>query len=300
MLCITLQNYVRACAPVTGGISDIATFDPNDYDWTQAAAILGVAQKYSAVALRAGAVGAGATAPTATVTITNVGADGDVLAVYVAGQLIGTFTKTAAETTVTLLAVALKNAINAGTTGFTAANTAGVLTITAPASRGATLNTVHPLVDDGGTIAATETAFTGGVTGSGGKMYTINFLRDEAEWTWKQSVKGCSVKYEHSFNFQLPENSQNLTTFLQALDAASCCCGLGMVVRLNDGRIFVAGEKYVNGSAISRFTILNNGSSGGTGKLYDDFNGGNIVLTGPYSRSLYEFDGGWDDIEALF
>lgn len=190
MLCVTLQAFARACAPLSGGISDIVVFDPEDINFTQAAAVAGVAQPYTALALRAGA----------------------------------------------------------------------------------------------------ELA----------KVYNIVFTRDEAEWTWRQSVRGCSVKYEHTFTFQLPENSQNLTTFLQALDAASCCCGLGMFIRLNTGQVFVAGEKYVNANQVGRFTILNNGSSGTSGKLYDDFNGGTIVLTGPYSRNLYEYTGGWDDITALF
>lgn len=302
MICFNLLEFARACAPVTGGISDILTFDPDDFNFTQPAPVLNVNQKYSAIALRAGATGSGATAATATLTLTAVGADGDVINVYSPkGVLLGTFTKTAAETTVTLLAVAVKTAINngTGTHGFSANNSAGVITVTAPASLGATINTLNLIVDDGGTIASTKTAFASGVTGTGGKMYNIKFLRDEAEWTWKQSAKGCSVKYDHTFTFQLPENSQNLTTFMEALDAASCCCGLGLIVRLNDGKIFVCGEKYVNGSAITRFTVLNNGSSGSSGKLYDDFNGGTMVLTGPYKRSLYEYAGTWDDIEDL-
>lgn len=189
MLCVELKGFVRACAPLSGGISDIVIFDPEDFNFTQAAAIAGVKQPYTAVAARAGA----------------------------------------------------------------------------------------------------EAAL----------VYAISFTRDEAEWTWRQSVRGCSVKYEHSFAFQLPENGQTLTNFLEALDAASCCCGLGMAIRLNTGKVVIAGEKWVNAASVARFTILNNGSNGTTGKLYDDFNGGNIVLTGPYSRNLYEYTGGWEDFEAL-
>lgn len=301
MLCISLTSYARQCNTVTGGMSDMALFDPSDFNFTQAGAIAGVTQPYSAVALRPGATGSGATAATCTVTITAIGSDGDIISVYYAGTLLGSFTKTAAESTTTLLAAALKTAINnlTTTTGFSASNVAGVITITAPASYGATINTQNVVVDDTGGITSSKTAFSGGVTGTGGKMYVVNFQRDEAEYQWKQSVKGCSVKYEHTFNFQLPENSQSLGTFMQALDAASCCCGLGIVFRLNDGKIFVCGEKYVNGSEISRFTVLNNGSSGSSGKLYDDFNGANMVLVGPYSRPLYEFSGTWDAITAL-
>lgn len=301
MICTTLQAYSRACGPVTGGISDIGVFDPDDYNFTQGAAINGVAQSYSAITRRAGAVGTPGVAATGTVTITAVGADGNVIAVWFNHLLLGTFTKTAAETTVTLLAAALSAAINARTsiTGFSSSPAVGVLTITAPVSYGAAINTMLMLVDDQGTITATTVAFSGGTTGTVGKIYLVNFQRDEADWAWKQSTKGCSTKYEHTFGFQLPENSQALTTFLQALDSASCCCGLGMVIRLAGGRIFICGEKYVNSSSIPRFTVGQNGSSGGSGKLYDDFNGGNIVLVGNYSRNLYEYTGDWADITAL-
>jgi hypothetical protein len=166
------------------------------------------------------------------------------------------------------------------------------------------------LVFDPSDFDFTQAAATGGAlppytamalqTGATGKpIQQISFQQDEAEWKWTQSVKGCSVKYDHEFDFQLAENGQTLTTFLQALDAASCCCGLGMIIRMNNGKIFVAGEKFVNGSSTIRFQIKNDGSSGGSGKLIDDFNGGNIVLKGSSSRNLYEFSGDWADVEAF-
>lgn len=189
MLCVTLKKYDRACGSVTGGISDIGIFDPNDLDWTQVAPVEGKKQPYSAVAERDGV-------------------DGDTL-------------------------------------------------------------------------------------------FMISFQVDEAEWVWSHTVTGCAVQYAHEFNFQLPENSQTLTDFQQALDAAGCCCGIGIVFRLNSGKIFVAGEKYVNGSSVPRFTIKQDGSEGGSGKLFNDFNGGNISLKGNYSRNLYEYSGTWASLEAL-
>lgn len=189
MLCVSLKNYSRACGGVTGGVSDIAIFDPNDLNFTQAAAVAGVAQSYSAVAERVGVVSP--------------------------------------------------------------------------------------------------------------SVFLISFQVDEAEWTWKQSVTGCAVKYEHEFVFQLPENSQNLTTFQQGLDAAGCCCGIGMAVRLNSGKIFIAGEKYVNASSIPRFTVKQDGSDGGSGKTFSDFNGGTLHLKGSYSRNLFEYSGTWDSIIAF-
>lgn len=189
MLCVSLRQYNRACGGVTGGISEVAIFDPNDLDFTQAAPISGVYQPYTAVAERAGVVGQ--------------------------------------------------------------------------------------------------------------SVFLISFQVDEGEWTWSQSVTGCAVQYEHTFVFQLPENSQTLTDFQQALDAAGCCCGIGMIFRTNSGKIFVAGEKYVNAASIPRFTIKQNGSEGGSGKLFNDFNGGNIQFQGNYSRNLYEYTGTWASIEAL-
>jgi hypothetical protein len=192
MLCVNLKSRVRACGGVTGGISDIGLFDPSDFDWTQAVAVAGVQQPYTAVALRAGATAA-----------------------------------------------------------------------------------------------------------AGAKVYILSFQYEEAEWTWKQSVKGCAVRYEHEIVAQMPENEQGLTTFLQSIDAAGCCCGLGLVVRLNSGKILVFGEKYVNATAIPRWVMKQDGSDGSSGKIMDDFNGGNIHLKGSYSRMPYEFTGAWSAIEAL-
>jgi len=189
MLCVSLKAYSRACGGVSGGISDLGIYDPNDINYTQAAAVDGVAQPYTALAERAG--------------------------------------------------------------------------VTTPS------------------------------------IFLVAFQVDEGEWTFTQSVTGCSVKYEHEWVFQLPENSQSLTTFQQALDAAGCCCGLGLIFRMNNGKIFVAGEKYVNEASITKFTVKQDGSEGGSGKLQDDFNGVNIHFKSSYSRNLYEYTGTWDAVEAL-
>jgi hypothetical protein len=134
-------------------------------------------------------------------------------------------------------------------------------------------------------------------TGSG--FFPITFQYKEAERTWKHSVKGCSTKYEHEFKAQLPQLSQELTAFLQSLDSAGCCCGLGLAIQHNDGKIFIAGEKYVNAAEIPPFIVQMNGSDGATGKLFDDFNGANVVFKADYNRDLYEFTGGAAAIAAL-
>lgn len=189
MICVQLAGYQRECGSVTGGLSDVGLFDPFDLNFTQAAAVEGVAQPYTAVAERDGA--------------------------------------------------------------------------TDPS------------------------------------IYIISFQVDNGEFTFKQSVTGCSVKYELEWILQLAELAQDLTTLMQALDAAGCCCGLGIVYRLNSGRIFVAGERYVNDVAITKFIIKNDGSDGTSGKLLDDFNGANLHLKGSYSRLPYEYTGSWEDIESL-
>src|SRR5688572_15549065 len=59
MLCVTLRGRVRTCGGVTGGISDVAIFDPNDFDFTQGADVAGVKQPYTAIARRTGATEVG-------------------------------------------------------------------------------------------------------------------------------------------------------------------------------------------------------------------------------------------------
>lgn len=108
-----------------------------------------------------------AVSATRTVTVTAVGADGDTINVKQGTlSLSGLVTKTAAETTVTLLADKVRIAINANTatTGYTAINAAGVITITAPLAAGATLNGVNTAPTVTGTLTAGSTAFGAGVT----------------------------------------------------------------------------------------------------------------------------------------
>ena len=191
MLSVQLRKYVRPCLGVSGGISRIWVFDPEDFDFTQAAPVANVPQPYTAVARRTGA-----TAPNA-------------------------------------------------------------------------------------------------------MFFPITFQIKEAQRTWKHSTKGCSVKYEHELKAQLPQLSHDLTTYLQSLDVAGCCSGLGLAIEHNDGKIFLMGEKYVNANPIPFFQVQMNGSDGDSGKVYDDFNGANVVIKADYNRDLYEFTGGAAAIVAL-
>lgn len=105
-------------------------------------------------------------------TITGVGSTADKITLNFSepnGKIVtlGSFVKTAAESTVTLLATALVLAVNSKTYlhGYSAANTAGAITITAKAGLGIYPNTTTPLTAViAGTIAGSiTTAFAGGV-----------------------------------------------------------------------------------------------------------------------------------------
>lgn len=269
MICFKVTGYNRSCGSVTGGVSNIVIFDPFDMDFTQASPVSGVAQPYTAVALRAGS-GATGTAVLTSAVVTSV--------TITAGGTLYPVAPTISFT-------------GGGGTGATATAviTGGIVTAINVTAGGTGYTSVPTVVFSGGAATAA----------GGAKMFELNFQYEEAEWTWKQSKKSCSVKYDHEFKFQLPENSQTLTTFQQALDAAGCCCGIGMAVRLNNGRIFIAGERFVSGAEIVRFIMTQDGSDGTSGKVYDDVNGGNIVLKGSYFRNLYEYTGTWASITGL-
>ncbi len=138
------------------------------------------------------------------------------------------------------------------------------------------------------------------ITPSTGKMYPINFIEFDAEYTYKQSRKACSVKYEHQLQFGLANLSMLITTWNQSIDAAGCCYGIGLVILLNSGKIFVAGERIVGGDEIGiPLRIKQDGSSGTSGKLLDDENKQDTILKGDYTRALYEYTGPVSDIIGL-
>jgi len=126
----------------------------------------------------------------------------------------------------------------------------------------------------------------------GAKMFPIKFEKKEAEYKFKQSRNGCSTKYDLEISARLPELSNDLTNFLSNLDVAGCCSGLGIVFLMNTGKILVAGERYVNADIIPYFEVVMDGTEGGTGKKFEDFNGATVMFKGEYSRGLREFTGG--------
>ncbi|MEB0250109.1 hypothetical protein QN344_08165, partial [Mucilaginibacter sp. 5B2] len=111
------------------------------------------------------------TQATGSYLVTAIGAVGDTVVVSVTELnaktvILGSYTKVAGDTTPTILATKIAAAINANTiaNGYTASSTTATVTITARKGLGVFLNTGTPLVvQAGGTIAGTLTAFSGGV-----------------------------------------------------------------------------------------------------------------------------------------
>jgi hypothetical protein len=111
-------------------------------------------------------------------TVTAVGADGNTIAVKVAEVYstvtLGTYTKVAGDTTVTLVAAGICAAINAGTTehGYSATNLVGAITITAPKRMGKYVNSSGVTTVIVGTITVgSSTNFSGGV----GSLFSVYY-----------------------------------------------------------------------------------------------------------------------------
>ena len=112
------------------------------------------------------------TQATGVYTISTLGANGDSITIKFlepngTDVTLGSFVKTATETTVTLLATALTASINAGfyTHGYSATNTAGAITVTCRKGFGVYPNSGTPLtaVISGTVAGSVTTAFSGGV-----------------------------------------------------------------------------------------------------------------------------------------
>lgn len=413
MLGCKVSGYKATCSAFVGGTSQLFVGDANDFDFTEGAVDSnGDPTGYSAVARRAGASGpalpavaatcnltvtgigtdaVAETLSTATYTITAIGSNGDGINLVVGGSTSltgGAVTKTSTESSVTLLAAKIVDAINGGSHGYTAANTAGVITITGPVNSGSAINgsvitdvltggiTGTKTSFDGGVaavaassiivlsgttalsgtvlktsteadetdlaakialsingltgttgysatsagavitviapagatpngvtltrtivggITTTATAFSGGAAANpgGAYLFEITSIQDTIEVTIGQSNgEGTSSEYAYEIKARTAQLCQAMTNFTKKLDAASICCQLIFVWINNDGKIFVAGEKYVNGLQIIRFKFRQDGSKFGGGKVFKDFNGGDLSFKANYLRNPYEFIGG--------
>lgn len=139
-----------------------------------------------------------------------------------------------------------------------------------------------------------------GATAIGGALlFPVLFQYQEAEYKYAQSRKGSSVKYTHTLEAVLPDLGQFITQWNEKVDQAGACCGIGLIIELNSGKIIVLGEKYVNTVAIREWRIGQDGASGTSGKLFDDENIHTAVLVGDFFRGAYEFTGGVAAIVAM-
>lgn len=141
---------------------------------------------------------------------------------------------------------------------------------------------------------------SGATAEDGANLFEIESVFDSIGVDISQSnTEGTSSAWEYVISARLAQMSQAMTAFNEKIDAAAVCCQLVFIWRMNDGKIFVAGEKYVGGSSIPRFKFRQDGSKISGGKKFTDFNGQDLSLKSTYSRPPYEFTGGMAAIEPF-
>lgn len=263
MIGCKVSGYIRACAPVSGGVANLYVGDANDFDLTQAADVDGVKQPYTAIAYMDYGSGAAATATTTdnAVTSVTVGTPGSG---YVKAPIVSfTGGGGTGATGVAIVAggeVVAVNVTNPGS-GYTTAPTV-VFTVDNPTSAG------------------------------GAFLYEIQSQDNSIVFKATQSNTEGSAEWAYDLKTKTLEVSQQLTQFLMALDAAAACCQLIFVLVLNTGKTFVIGEKYVNGVPIPKFSLRQDGSTWDPGAELKSFNGSEVNIKGVYSRPPLEFTGG--------
>jgi hypothetical protein len=139
----------------------------------------------------------------------------------------------------------------------------------------------------------------GAIADDGALLYPVLFEEKTAEYRYTQSLNGSSSKYEHTVEFLMPDLGHFITQWNDKVDAAAACHGIGMIVEFNSGKIVVLGEKYVNNARITEWRMKQNGSTGTTGKLFEDPNGQTTLLVGDFKRGSYEYSGSAASLEAL-
>ena len=160
--------------------------------------------------INAAAVYTNPTPGTGTITVTAIGANADTINVQIAGTSIsgGAVAKTASESTVTLLAAKIVAAINGATAtngGYSATNTAGVITLSINGDAG---NGITPtlVLSAGATIAATATAISGGVTTTTALKFDVQTLGT------MQSLLGNYASIAVASAFSVVDNLGNSVT----------------------------------------------------------------------------------------
>lgn len=271
MLGCSILGYKRSCSPTVGGASLLLVGDANDYDFTSGSPDAnGNPSGYSAIALRAGAT-VGGTGAIGTVTLTGGG--------------VGSV------------------AISAGGTGYTTApavvftggggtGAVGTATVTGGAVTGVSVGTAGT----GYTSAPTISFASSGAA----YLYEIDSLEDTINVAMSQAnATGASSAWSYVISADMAQFSQQMTNFNAKIDAAAACCQMVFIWQQNDGKIFVAGEKYVDAGLIPKFKLRQDGSKIDIGKKFTDSNGQNLSIKGDYTRPAYEFTGGISALTAF-
>lgn len=266
MLGCTVKGYKRSCSPTTGGAGLLLIGDANDLNFISGDADAdGNPTGYDSIELRGGSGGTG--------------------------------TATLSGDAVTSIAV------GAGGTGYTSAP---AVTLTGGGGTGATATaTVSGGAITGFTVTNGGTGYTSAPTvnvgsASGAVLFEIDSLDDTIGFTADQSnADGSSSAYAYTISARMAQFSQAMTNFNAKIDAAAACCQLVFIVQKNDGKLFVAGEKYVNGVKIVPFKLRQDGSKVDIGKKFTDSDGQDLSIKGTYSRLPYEFTGGMEALQTF-
>ena len=271
MIGANIRGYIRPCSIFTGGADLLLVGDANDFDFTLGTpGADGEPVGYSTIARR---IGSGATATSTVgsgaVTAVNITAGGTNYAAAPTVVFTGGGGTGAAATATIANGVVVAITVTSGGTGYTSAPTV---------------------------------SFTGGgATAAGGAyLYPIDSTEDTIGVDITQANSdGTSSSWDYLIAARLAKMSQAMTNFNVKIDAAAACSQMVFVWRNNDGVIFVAGEKYVNGVTIPKFKFRQDGSKMGTGKKFTDFNGQDLSIKGIYSRAPFEFIGGMGALQAF-
>lgn len=266
MLGCTVVGYKRTCAPTTGGAGLLLVGDANDLNFISGDLDGdGNETGYDSVEFRGGTGGAG----TAVLT-------------------------SDAVTSIT---------VGSGGSGYA---TAPIVTLTGGGGTGATATaTVSGGVITGFTVTAGGTGYTSAPTvvitpSSSAVLFEIDSLTDSINVELTQAnADGSSSAWSYVIAAKMAQWKQNMTNFNKKIDAAAACCQLVFVWQNNDGSIFVAGEKYVDGVKIVPFKLWQDGSKIATGLKFTDFNGQDLSIKGTYSRPANEFTGGMAALQAF-
>jgi hypothetical protein len=261
MLGCSVQGYIKSCGNTTGGVAQLFLGDANDFDFTSAADDAnGNPTGYSAVTRHTGAT-ASNTIGSVTVTAGGTGYTSVPTVVFTGGGGSG-----AAGTAVLTAQVVTSVTITNAGTGYTSNPT---VSFTGGGGSGAT---------------ATAARSTGGAY-----FFPVDFVQETLHIDWDQTYSDGSSNYAFTIAGRLSQISQQLTNFNSKLDSSAACCQLIIVWVMNDGKIFVLGEKNVDAAELQKFQLRQDGSKGTTGTRNIDFNGEDLSIKGNYFRKFSKY-----------